>query len=367
MTKSLGSRLFYLSVPLALLNIVALLWFFPSMYECPRWLLQRFRYGNEDIRGLRLLRQVRRTKSSVDSVETIPQFWPEFPLTPEQCENATFVTSKNRGRLGNTIAEYITVFSYGRKHGKIPVLSGTLLEDLLPLFPHLTLRRENETGCHPRNWTEAAVSDPYGLIQTPWNDTEFVKEKDVFLTRYPFDGKLYHEFRRDWMPEFKFDAELMHEVRSFFSSLSAKYGRNSIFIGIHVRRTDQIDHNRHWFCAEPVSAAYYRRAMEHFGLLFPNVVFVLTSDEMDWCKENIRSVDESMPVVFVEGRGRDFDFALLSNCDHSIVSVGTFSYFSAYFAGGLVVAPKIVSEKPQHIDFQVSQTGLENWIFVNND
>ena len=319
--------------------------------------MQRFRYRDEGIRNSRLLRQVRRNEISMDSVERKSRFWPEFPLTTEQCENATFVTSKNCGRLGNMIAEYVTVFSYGRKHGKIPVLSGTLQKELLRLFPRLSLRRESESGCAPRNWTEVAASDPYGLVPQSRNDTEFAKDKDVFLTGYPFDGKLYHEFRRDWMPDFRFNSKLMHKVRSFFSSLSAKHGRNSIFIGIHVRRTDQIRHNRFWFSAEPVTAAYYRRAMEHFGLLFPNIVFVLASDDMDWCEKNIRSVDESMPVAFVEGKGRDFDFAVLSNCNHSIVSVGTFGYFSAYFAGGIVIAPKVISEDPQHIDFQVSQIG----------
>ncbi|CAG0887765.1 unnamed protein product [Darwinula stevensoni] len=315
----------------------------------------------EDLRGLRLTNQTQKTKifsTHFDVAERDSGLWLEFPLTDEQCRNVTFVTVTNRGRLGNMIGEYASVFSYGMEYGKIPVLSGNLLESLLPLFPHLSLRRENETGCSPRNWTEMGIP--------PGNDPRFVRDNDIFLPGFPNYSKLHHKFRREWMPDFRFDSKLVQRTESFFPSLSVTYGGDSTFIGIHVRRTDQIAYNKEKHEAGTVSAGYYKRAMEHFGLIFSKVVFVLASDDLKWSRENVENVDENMPIVFVEGKDRDFDFTVLSHCNHSIVSVGTFGFFAAYFSGGLVIAPKIISKSPLAIEHLVSHAGLDNWIFIPN-
>ncbi|CAG0899719.1 unnamed protein product [Darwinula stevensoni] len=276
-----------------------------------------------------------------------------FPLSSEQCKNATFVTVGKGGRLGNMIAEYVTGFSYGRKYGKIPVLNENHRNALLPLFPHLSLRTEKETGCSPRNWSRAVASFPNGAIPPPWDNSTFVQGKDVCITGYSCDGKLFHEYRKEWILDFRFGSKLLRDVHSYFTTLFAKYKGNTTFIGIHVRRTDQVFHNQKLFGAKPVTAAYYQRAMAHFRKIFSNSVFIVATDDMKWSKQNIRNVNESMAIEFVEAKGRDFDFAVLSHCNHSIVSVGSFGFFAAYFGGGLVVAPKVVSKTP---DF--SSTGL---------
>ena len=169
------------------------------------------------------------------------------------------------------------------------------------------------------------------------------------------------------MPDFAFRPKLLQEVHSYFSSLLEKYDKETNFIGIHVRRTDQVLHNRKLFDAKPVTAAYYQRAMAHYRQIFSNSVFIVATDDMKWSQQNINRVNESTAIEFVVGKGRDFDFAVLSHCNHSIVSVGSFGFFAAYFAGGLVVAPKIASKIPLLIDFLVSEAGLENWTFVKND
>ncbi|CAG0903953.1 unnamed protein product, partial [Darwinula stevensoni] len=274
--------------------------------------------------------------------EIFRPFWPQLPLTAEQCRNATFVTTESSGRLGNWI---------GEKYGKIPVLSGILLDDLLPLFPYVSLRRIDETGCPKREWSKANVRSHYGTVVPLWNDTEFIRDKDVKFTGASNDFGLFDEFKADWMPDFTFSSTLLEQIQEFLSIVSGRYGRDVTYVGIHVRRTDKIK-------------SYRDKGHDRFcGLMFPNIVFIVASDDTKWCTENIKSVDETMPIVFVEGKGRDFDFAVLCHCNHSIISYGTFSFFSAYIAGGLVISPKMISEKVLPIDLKV--TDLDNWIFVN--
>ncbi|CAG0894845.1 unnamed protein product [Darwinula stevensoni] len=129
----------------------------PSRWSRQNALYLQAKLVKRDARELRLMNRTLNAWLSSTQSERNPRLWPEFPLTAEQCRNATFVTATNRGRLGNTIGEYASVFAYGLEYGKIPVLSGTLLESLLLLFPHLNLRRVNETGCQERNWTEMGL------------------------------------------------------------------------------------------------------------------------------------------------------------------------------------------------------------------
>ena len=54
----------------------------------------------------------------------------------------------------------------------------------------------------------------------------------------------------------------------------------------------------------------------------------------------MEQVDEDLPILFLEGKGWDLDFAVLVHCNHGIISDETFGFFAAYFAGGLVCARK---------------------------
>ncbi|CAG0904245.1 unnamed protein product [Darwinula stevensoni] len=229
-------------------------------------------------------------------------FWPKFPLTAEQCRNVTFVTTASNGRLGNRIGEYITLFSYGRRYRKIPVVIGDLLEELRPLFPQLRLASFNETGCLARRWSYAGI-DAYGQVMKPWNQTEFVEKRDVCLYAYPIDFALFHQYRDDWIPDFTFNSLLVKQVQSFLTAVSIQYGRNLTYVGIHVRLTDQTKAYHDKFGADPLSPEYFRRAMNLFGLMFPRVVFVLASDDIGWCKRNVRSFSKNLPIV-PQGRVR---------------------------------------------------------------
>lgn len=114
-------------------------------------------------------------------------------------------------------------------------------------------------------------------------------------------------------------------------------------VGIHVRRGDiQIVP----YLQTP-PAAYYRRAMQHFSVRFRgNVVFVVASDDMEWCRENFQD------VTFLENNKPAVDLAALSLADHMILSVGTFGWWGAWMGAGDVIYYKdaIVMDHPTNIN-----------------
>ena len=83
---------------------------------------------------------------------------------------------------------------------------------------------------------------------------------------------------------------------------------------------------------------YLRNAMAYFLSKYTNVNFIVCSDDMSWCKQNLQKgmskcVSE-YGTHFSPGKSPEWDMALLAQCNHSIMTVGTFGWWGAWFAGG---------------------------------
>ena len=102
---------------------------------------------------------------------------------------------------------------------------------------------------------------------------------------------------------------------------------------------------------------------------FPQqLVFIVCTDDMFWSKESFtnavsREIDHvtvdipdnsdvgnlsngdvmnvttatSAVVIFSEGHGAEEDLAILSSCNHTIMTVGTYGWWAGYLAGGITV------------------------------
>ena len=74
-----------------------------------------------------------------------------------------------------------------------------------------------------------------------------------------------------------------------------------------------------------------------------DLIFVIISDNVDWCKMHIKKKHKNVFVVSnpkletIDGIGHDL--AIMSKCNHTIISRGSFSYFSSIFAGGSKILP----------------------------
>ena len=89
---------------------------------------------------------------------------------------------------------------------------------------------------------------------------------------------------------------------------------------------------------------YFQCALSLCRRRYPGAVFIVASDDVVWSRANILGGDVIMAADLVpDGKLSDRDAALdmatLSLCNHTIVSYGTFSYMSAFMAGGDIVAP----------------------------
>ena len=79
---------------------------------------------------------------------------------------------------------------------------------------------------------------------------------------------------------------------------------------------------------------------------YDNVAFIYASDDMEWGYKNLKEIkdlyllgagqnlDEKDQKEVVDPDAAAYDFALLVNCNHTIVTRGTYTMWIAMLAGG---------------------------------
>ncbi len=112
------------------------------------------------------------------------------------------------------------------------------------------------------------------------------------------------------------------------------------FVGIHNRRTDYIEYMESTYGERhPFGKRYFRDAMDYFREEYENAVFFYVSDDMEWGRANLRKGGQN-DLYFVGGGDPDssdsvgYDLAVLASCNHSVVTWGSFSMWSALLSGG---------------------------------
>ncbi|XP_046381656.2 galactoside alpha-(1,2)-fucosyltransferase 2-like [Haliotis rufescens] len=129
--------------------------------------------------------------------------------------------------------------------------------------------------------------------------------------------------------EFKFRDDVIKDMLKGAPVL-ANWTR--ITIGVHVRQGDmasQYELSRGYNIAD---IGFLNRSMSYFRKKYENPLFIVCSDSITWCKDNLKSGD----TIFVKGKP-EVDLATLSHCDHNIVTSGSFGWWGAWLAGGDVV------------------------------
>ena len=125
---------------------------------------------------------------------------------------------------------------------------------------------------------------------------------------------------------------------------------NHVYVGIHSRRTDHLEYEKKHQMTS-LDAMYYLDAMHLYRKKFKKenkekrLIFVFVSDDPQWGKDKLLNRVKERDIYFggsgVPGSTNSIgvDFALLTNCNHTIESHGSFSYFAGAFAGGFKVKP----------------------------
>ena len=142
-----------------------------------------------------------------------------------------------------------------------------------------------------------------------------------------------------------FNETLLTRARRFIQMAKHNYKwRNNIEIKetkitsvcVHVSRGDFVAGRTSRLNNIVPSALDIQNAMNYMEKKFEHTVFIVMSNGLKWCKVNLNRTN----VYFSNTATADKDFVLMCNCDHMIMTVGTFGWWGAWFTswrGGIAM------------------------------
>uniref|UniRef100_A0A8C9MBZ8 L-Fucosyltransferase n=1 Tax=Panthera tigris altaica TaxID=74533 RepID=A0A8C9MBZ8_PANTA len=239
-------------------------------------------------------------------------------LLPRSLPRGGMFTINAQGRLGNQMGEYATLYALAKMNGRPAFIPAEMHSTLAPIF-RISLPVLHHAAAGRIPWRNYPLND--------WMEDRHrhIPGEYVRLTGYPCSWTFYHHVRDEIRREFT-----LHD---------------------HVREEAQ-------------------RALGWFRARHRAPVFVVTSNGMAWCRENI---DASRGDVVFAGNGLQGspakDFALLTQCNHSVITVGTFGIWAAYLAGGdtIYLANFTLPHSPFRWIFKPQAAFLPEWMGIAAD
>lgn len=240
--------------------------------------------------------------------------------------------------LGNQMFIFAAALYVSELSGREVVLFGNYNTKTLGAAFDLNVKRLSDV-CPKYNFKEALISYDVRLDKLLLNNSEILN-KAIVLLGY-FQSWNYVKSIQD------------HIRRSFnFKNVTRKFARNFLDanvppgwttgfmrVGVHNRRGNFLHpiHLRGGFSV--ATEAYFQKAMDYFVKRYGTVQFIVVTLDIAWSKKFIyfKSDREMTNVTFSVGHTAIHDMAILSMCDHVIVSTGSFGWWSAWLAGGTTI------------------------------
>jgi hypothetical protein len=147
---------------------------------------------------------------------------------------------------------------------------------------------------------------------------------DLYLSGYfqseKYFGTIQDKIRQWYTPSKPLDdknAALLAEMKTKES------------VSLHVRRGDYTAASFNSFFGT-LPDDYYQRAVAHINQQIKAPAFYIFSDDIAWCKANLKVGDS--PVFVDHNRGDDSfkDVLMMSGCKHNIIANSSFSWWGAW-------------------------------------
>lgn len=264
------------------------------------------------------------------------------------------ICHKFEGGLGSILFQYSSLLSIAKPENRLVIATGDLiLQHVLKETKYKTNKSQcrnlvhlTETACcrfddKIANLDRNKNYEIEGVLQS-WkyfkDNIDFIQKSIVFQ-----DGIIY-----------KAKHITERAIKSHNHSVT-----NSAVVGVHVRRGDKL----HWDSVDlgyrVAPREYFIKAMKYFREhVNGDIVFLVISDDHDWCTSNLVGLQG---VVLTGQHDPAVDLAILSLMDHTIISIGSFSWWAAFLAKGTVIYYRDFVDKESKLYQQFDQR-LEDYI-----
>ena len=261
------------------------------------------------------------------------------------------------GRLGNLMFQYAFLYRIAKVNNRSAAVDANRYKALWDTFANLTIQR----GTPPeaaKKWRERG----YGTYNRKF---ERLPASNMSLKGYFQSWKYFARYESEIRQQFAFKESILTEARDYLKNISMIYkvsaaDGNLTFVGIHVRRGDRLS-DTIVKLYRVASKSYLVKAMDAFRRNFTRVHFVVCSDDISWCREKL---GRQKNVSFSEGKSFGVDLAILSLCNHTVATVGTFGWWAGWLAGGVTTYYRNFAPESTTVykELKMSDHFLPHWI-----
>lgn len=284
----------------------------------------------------------------------------------QPCSNATILSSYAMG-LGNLMFIYASLFGIS-KNNKKNYFMPTYFN--FPLFQFFNLSSP-ELDINYNTWDRLPESK---CCQYDPNVESLPCNKNYLITGYRQSYKYFSNYFNEIKKEFAFVGEsndiCRKEMTRLFNWNNCSWSKKEcVFVGLHIRRGNFLNQEQVNYGYLSADSSYVENSIRYMETKFSvnfTIYFLVFGNDYRWNVENISTnVSETKRnFIFFNSFSSVVDMCLLSLCNHTIITTGSFGWWSAFLSNGTVVYMKNQCRSGSHLcsQFTMSDYVLPHWI-----
>lgn len=238
----------------------------------------------------------------------------------EAFKQTHFMTISGNGRLGNQMFEFASMLGIAARHGYTPFITPRHgLNKVFDIPESRDIRLIN--------------SKSIGEVNAGWYDVNLEHlshNSNWTLQGYYQSWKYFNNVKNLVIKSFKFKDSFLQYAKDVLKRFNPEKRPT---VSIHIRRGDMNSGRELARGYSVASLEYVKKAMDYFRKNISSPIFFVVSDDRGWVTRYLKGND----VVLTGNGSPGGDMAILANCNHSIVSTGTYGWWGAWLAGGQVI------------------------------
>lgn len=195
-----------------------------------------------------------------------------------------------------------------------------------------------------------------GGFDIPFDFTQVTREDSCYYEGYWQNEGNFKHIRNKILEAYSFP-EFTDEMNKKLAERLKKENA----VSCHIRRGDYLTNPNICVCTPD----YYARAIKKMNDLIAPNIYVIFSDDIAWCRENIERLIGNREVVFVDWNRKQESFRdmqLMSLCKHNITANSSFSWWGAWLNKN---SSKVIMA-PEYFDLRIPQNDPipNDWIRI---
>lgn len=154
-------------------------------------------------------------------------------------------------------------------------------------------------------------------------------------------------------------ADVQDEIRNKYPQI----GDGSQWCSIMSRRGDYLDQKNNFAICE---SGYFHRAMRHVEKQAGKVQYIISGDDMDWCRKHIKGSN----VHYIDDEPPMMDLFLAAQCKHHILPNSSFACWGVWLSkhkDGVTTLPyPWFGPSQRRLEKEKQQIMPQEWVRINN-